>query len=220
MMAKFEIRSSESETRSTGFGHPAKRHSGRRFRELTFRASRLWQIFPALGTAVLLAASIPESASSQVAVSWPAGSPVAIVQGPTLNATLRNACQATSDQVRVVMRAASDAGRRSKGAWYQAVDYANDFSALQVHFQNLRATFNVAGNLALQLQSIRAANASAELSAGLNIIAEAFTPAQQELQSGTLERETMTSLCQVLGLALAEWQKELKKDTARLGMIR
>lgn len=176
--------------------------------------------FSLLGFAAVGLAMAPSRAIAQVVAGWPAGSPASIVQGPTLTATLRNAVQATSDQVRVATRNAAEVGRRARGASYQMQNLSNDFQTLQFHFQNLRATSNVAGELALQLQSARAANAAAELDAGLNIISEAFAPVQQELEAGTANRNTVINLCQVLNLALNEWQKELKRNSARLGMIR
>jgi hypothetical protein len=182
--------------------------------------NRLWSAVSLLEFVAAGLIAAPSCATAQGVVGWPAGSPAAIVQGPTLNATLRNALQATSDQVRVVTRTATDVGRRAKGAFYQSQDLANDYQNLQFHFQNLRATFNVAGELALQLQSARAANATAELTAGLDIISEAFAPVQKELQTGAANRDTVVSMCQVLNLALNEWQKELKKNSVRLGMIR
>ena len=99
-------------------------------------------------------------------------------------------------------------------------DFSTDYQNLLVQFESLRATFHQLAQLAVQLQTARAANAVAELDAGLNIISEAFAPVQQESQAGTLNRDTIVRMCQVLSEALKEWQKELKKDTSRLGMIR
>lgn len=172
------------------------------------------------GIAALVLAAAPSPATAQIVAGWPVGTPLPIVQGPTLAATLRNAVQASSDQARFVAQTATDMGRRARGASYQMQNLSNDYQTLQFHFQNLRATFNVAGELALQLQSARAANAAAELDAGLNIISEAFAPVQQELQAGAANRDTVINMCQVLNLALNEWQKELKKDSRRLGAIR
>lgn len=174
----------------------------------------------AVGIAAWMLAAASSPAIAQIVAGWPVATPLPIVQGPTLAATLRNAVQASSDQARFVAQTATEMGRRARGASYQMQNLSNDYQSLQYHFQNLRATFNVAGELALQLQSARAANAAAELDAGLNIISEAFAPVQQELQAGAASRDTVINMCQVLNLALNEWQKELKKNSSRLGMIR
>jgi hypothetical protein len=81
-------------------------------------------------------------------------------------------------------------------------------------------TFNAVADLARQLQNARSANAAAELQEGLNIIAEAFAPVQQEMQTGTVNRDTVARMCLILNEALMEWQKELKRCSSRLGSIR
>jgi hypothetical protein len=160
------------------------------------------------------------SASAQAVGAWPIYTPPPpFVQGPTLGATLFNAAQVTSDQARVTAQAALEMGRRARGD-LQMLYFSNDYQNLQLQFQNLRATFNQLAGLVPQLQSARAANAVAELDAGLNIIAEAFTPVQQEIQAGMLNRDTVVRMCQLLKETLDLWQRELKKDSARLGMIR
>jgi hypothetical protein len=161
----------------------------------------------------------PLCATAQVVGGWPVGA-TPIVQGPTLADTVRNAAQATSDQVRITARVAVDMGGRARSGGYRMQDFSTDYQNLLVQFESLRATFHQLAQLAVQLQTARAANAVAELDAGLNIISEAFAPVQQEFQAGTLNRDTIVRMCQVLSEALKEWQKELKKDTSRLGMIR
>jgi len=125
-----------------------------------------------------------------------------------------------SDQSRLAAQFAKDMGQRARSPGYLMQNLGNDYQNLEFHFQNLRTTFNALDELALQLQSPRAANAAAELQAGLNIIAEGFAPVQQEMQTGTLNRDTILRMCQVLNEALLEWQKELKKCSSRLGVIR
>ena len=148
------------------------------------------------------------------------GTPPPFVTGPTLRDTLRNAVQATSDQVRLTAQTAAEMGRRAQSSTYSTQNFSTDYQSLQLQFLNLRDVFNQVAGLVVQLQSARAANAAVELEAGLNIIAEAFTPVQQQWQAGTLDRETIVRMCRVLDEAMVEWRKELKKDSRRLGTIR
>ena len=91
-----------------------------------------------------------------------------------------------------------------------------DYQNLQFQFQTLRSTFNLLGGMALDLQRPRAANAAAELDAGLNIIAEAFAPVQQEIQANAVNRDTVVRMCRILDEAMVEWDKELGKSDSRL----
>jgi len=148
------------------------------------------------------------------------GTPPSFVVGPTLADTLRNAIQATSDQARLTAQTTADMGRRAQSSAYLTQNFITDYQNLQFQFANLRSVFSQVAGLVVQLQSARAANAAAELDAGLNIIAEAFAPVQQQWQAGNLDRTTIVNMCRVLDEAMAEWQKELKKDSRRLGVIR
>lgn len=172
------------------------------------------------GMAVLGLAMVPLPAKAQAVSPWPAGMPPPFLQAPTPADTLRNGVQTASDQARLAAQAATEMGRRARGVAYQMQNLWNDYQLLEIQFQNLRTTFHAVAELALQLQSARAANAAAELEAGLNIISEAFAPVQQEMQAGTLNRDTVQRMCQVLNEALLEWQKELKRCSSRLGTIR
>ena len=148
------------------------------------------------------------------------GTPLSFVQGPTLADTLRNGAQAASDQARLTAQAAVEMGRRARSPGYQSQNFAADFQNLQFQFQNLRGVFSQVAAFVPQLQSPKASNAAAELEAGLSIIAEAFTPVQQQWQAGTLDRQSVVLMCDVLNEAVLEWQKELKKNSRRLGVIR
>ena len=159
-------------------------------------------------------------AVAQAVSPWPVGMPPPFLQGPTLADTLRNGAQVASDQARVTAQFAREMGGRARSGGYQMQNLQNDYQSLAYQFQNLRVTFTALGELALQLQSAKAANAAAELYSGLNIISEAFAPVQQEMQIGTLNRDSVMRMCQVLNEALLEWQKELKRCSSRLGMIR
>jgi hypothetical protein len=199
--------------RASGFGF----HSELGFRVSDFKLTSLvWRS----GLVALWLAIAPLPATAQAVSPWPAGMPPPFLQGPTLEATLRNGVQTASDQARLTAQAATEMGRRSRGVAYQLQNLWNDYQLLEMQFQNLRTTFSAVAGLAAQLQSARALNAAAELEAGLNILSEAFAPVQQELQAGTLNRDTVQRMCQVLNEALLEWQKELKRCSSRLGMIR
>ena len=170
-----------------------------------------------LAITVLMASSL---VMAQVIPGYPLGAPPIFVEGTSTPATLRNAVQTTSDQAKWTIQAAADMGRRAYTASYQLPDILADFQNLQGQFQNLRGNFNLAAQIASGLQSSRAANAAAELDAGLNIISEAFAPVQQEIQAGNVNRDTVASMCRVLQEALRVWQAELKRKSSRLGAIR
>lgn len=181
---------------------------------------RLMSLVRMTGLAVLCLTLAPLRAPGQAVSPWPAGMPPPFLQGPTLEATLRIGVQTASDQARLTAQSATEMGRRARGVAYQMQNLWNDYQLLEIQFQNLRTTFNAVANLALQLQTARAANAAAELEGGLNIISEAFAPVQQEIQAGTLNRDSVVRMCQVLNEAMLEWQKELKRCSSRLGTIR
>lgn len=170
--------------------------------------------------AALWLAAATSSARAEVVGGWPVGTPPPFVQGTTLAASVLNAAQLTSDQARVTADAAVQMGRRARGAAYLMQNFSTDYQNLQYQFQNLRATFNMLADWVAQLQSARAANAVAELDAGLGIISEVFAPVQQELEAGTVNRNTVIRMCQLLKETLDLWQRELKKNSSRLGMIR
>lgn len=159
-------------------------------------------------------------ANAQLVGGWPSGTPAPFVQGPTVKDTLRNAVQAASDQARLTAQTANEMARRARSPGYQTQNFVADYQNLEIQFQNLRSIISQVVSIVPQIQSARAANAVAELDAGLNIIAEGFTPMQQEYQAGTLSRDTIVRCCRVLNEAILEWQKELKKDSRRLGTIR
>jgi hypothetical protein len=178
-----------------------------------------------VATAVFLCAGLwlalaPLRAPAQWGAPWGGGQPLPFLQGPTLADTLRNGAKMASDQSRQAAQFARDMGQRARSPGYLMQNLWTDYQNLEFQFQKLCATFNALEELTLQLQSHRAVNAAAELQAGLNIISEAFAPVQQEMQAGTLNRDTVLRMCQVMNEALLEWQKELKKCSSRLGVIR
>jgi hypothetical protein len=150
---------------------------------------------------------------------YPVPAPPPALTGSTLGANLRNAAAATQAQAAMVRKGAYDWVRRAYSSTYQAEHFRQDFVNMQFQFQRLREQFNWLGNLALQLGRPRADNAAAELDAGLNIIAELFTFLQGQFNAGTLDRQTLVRTCRALEDALREWERELRRNTSRLGLV-
>jgi hypothetical protein len=144
--------------------------------------------------------------------------PPALV-GPTLGASLRNAAAATHAQAGLVRKGANDWGRRASTSAYSAAQFQQDYATAQFQFQMLREQFNGLGSLALQLGRPRANNAVAELDAGLNIIAELFTFLADQFNAGTLDHKTIVRTCRALEDAMREWERELKKNSSRIGLV-
>lgn len=138
--------------------------------------------------------------------------------GPTPAATLRNAVAATDTSAGIVIKAAYDWGRRANSPTYRAENFLQDFENVRTQFLFLRQSFNALGNLTLQLGRPRADNAVAELDAGLETIAELFTFLQSQYSSGALDNRTLVRTCRAFEDAMKLWQRELKKNSARLGV--
>jgi hypothetical protein len=139
--------------------------------------------------------------------------------GSTLGANLRNAAAATQTQATVVRRAVDDWGRRAGSAAYGGGTFQQDLFNTQLQFQKLRDQFLWLAHLASQLGNPRANNAVAELDAGLNIIAELFVLLQNQAAAGTLDRATVKRTCRAFEDALREWERELRRNTSRLGLV-
>src|SRR6185436_4127315 len=105
-----------------------------------------------LSLTVISLAMTASPAMAQVYGGWPGGAPP-FIQGPTLADTIRNGCQASSDQARVTAKAAADMGQRVRSAAYQPQNFWSDYQNLQFQFQNLRATFAAVAAFVPQLQS-------------------------------------------------------------------
>ncbi len=149
---------------------------------------------------------------------WTPPPPTALT-GPTLGASLRNATAATLSQADNVIRLADDWARRTSSGGYTVDQFQRDLGTLTSQFQMLRNQFNGLGSLALQLNSPRANNAVAELDAGLNIIAELSDFLASQFQAGSLDRQTITRTCNAFAAAMVEWQRELRKNSSRLGLV-
>jgi hypothetical protein len=143
--------------------------------------------------------------------------PPAVI-GPTLGANLRNAAAATLTQAGIVRNEASAWGRRANAASYNANQLQLDFFNMQSQYATLRTQFNWLASLAAQLAQPRAQNAVAELDAALNIIAELFTFLQQQQAAGALDRTTIVRTARAFEDAMREWERELRKNSSRLGL--
>jgi hypothetical protein len=150
---------------------------------------------------------------------YPWTPPPAALTGPTLGASLRNAAAATLAQAENVTRMADDWARRANSGSYNIDQFQRDFATLQTQFQMLRNQFNGLGSLAFQLGNPRANNAVAELDAGLNIIAELSDFLASQFNAGSLDRQTITRTCSAFADAMGEWQRELRKNSSRLGFV-
>jgi hypothetical protein len=150
---------------------------------------------------------------------YPFTPPPTAVTGPTLGASLRNALVATQTQASLVRKGAYDWGRRAVWATYTGDHFQNDFSNMQLQFQTLRTQFNGLASLVVQAGRPRSINAAAELDAGLNVIAELFTFLQNQYNAGTLDRNTIVRTCRAFEEAMRQWERELKKNDTRLGVV-
>jgi len=190
--------------------HPPQSGQPRQF-PASFRAPERAR----LATVILLVLSLSPSVWTQYPV---AAQPPALT-GSTLGADLRNAAAVTQSQADIVRNAANEWGRRAKSESYSAEFFQRDLANMQFQFQTLRDQFNLLGALALQLGHPPASNAAAELDAGLNVIAELLTFLRKRFNAGTLEHQTIVRTCRAFEDAVWEWERELRKNSARLELV-
>ena len=150
---------------------------------------------------------------------YPWAPPPQALTGSTPGANLRNAAAAVQTQSGLVRKGAADWGRRANSAGYRTENFQQDFNNMLWQFQALRAQFNEMGSIALQLGRPRASNAVVELDAGLNIIAELFPFLESQFNLGTLDRNIIVRTCRSLEDAMREWERELKKNSSRMGLV-
>ena len=162
-----------------------------------------------LATAILLVLSLSPGAWTQ-----PPGP-----TGSTLGSDLRNAAALTQSQSYLVRKTANEWGHRAKSGNYSPEFFQRDFANLQFQFQTLRNQFNLLGSLVQRLGHPPASNAAAELDAGLNLISELFLFLGKQYNAGTLEHETIVRTCSAFQDALLEWERELKRNSARLELV-
>jgi hypothetical protein len=162
-----------------------------------------------LATAILMVLSLSPGAWTQPPA--PTGS--------TLGSDLRNAAALTQSQSYLVRKTANEWGNRAKSGSYSPEFFQRDFATMQFQFQTLRNQFNLLGSLVQRLGHPPASNAAAELDAGLNIIAELFLFLGKQFNAGTLEQETIVRTCRTFEDALGEWERELRRNSARLELV-
>jgi len=154
-------------------------------------------------------------------VSLMAGLPVAPpalrAQAPWTAVPPMMAVPTTPDAQRVAL-----SNLRSRVNWLQnatrtAPNYASGGADMvRAQFQYLKASY---GTFTLTLnarQQAEGANEIAELSAGLDILQEAFSNYQDDVAAGRSVGSALNDLCQVLGRAAGVWLQQLNKDAARL----
>ena len=83
-------------------------------------------------------------------------------------------------------------------------------------FQALRGAFNGFTLTLNPQQQANGANEIAELSAGLDILQEAFTNYRDDVAGGRPPAMALSDMCQVLHQASGVWLQEFNKDCARL----
>ena len=95
---------------------------------------------------------------------------------------------------------------------YQTYAYGNVWQ----QFQALRASYSSFTSSLTSDQVSRGGNDLAQLSAGLDIIQEAFGNYQQEVASGESSTSAFNEMCTVLYQASSVWAQELTKVSNRL----
>jgi hypothetical protein len=144
---------------------------------------------------------------------------VAQTDDPTVDPRLdaiRQAVETTHNHTKYVRADARTLGRRITDEQYTPEAFMVDYRELQVQFQKLTGTFDWLAKLVSQIDHPSVKNAVAEMDAGLKIIAEAFVPVQEQIDSGTIERATIEQMTRILDSAIGEWDSELKRNRYRL----
>lgn len=130
---------------------------------------------------------------------WPFGVP-ATPQGQ------RNAFSAVKSQVGWVQNATQVAPN------YGAQGYGNVWQA----FEGLRGAYSAFKETLSPNQLAYGANQLAELDAGLDIIAEAFTNYQEDVSAGRPAAPALRNMCSVMRQACGLWLQEFNKTCSRL----
>ena len=139
--------------------------------------------------------------------------------GSTVGGSLRNAATATYSQLNALRINVDNWSRRANAGIYTDAYFRQDYANAQSQFVALRTQFNYMAELALQLGRPRAANAVAELDAGLDIIVELFVFLEEQYNAGILDRQTVVRTTQIFQRAIREWEQELRKNSSRMGLV-
>jgi hypothetical protein len=153
---------------------------------------------------VLLMALLP-SAPRRILAQYPFAPPPAI-PGPAGPNAQRNAAAIVRNQVGLLQNATHTATSYDTGA----------VGLLWSQFQSLRGSYNAFTGTLNSQQAAAGANELAELSAGLNIIQEAFSNYQEDVASGRDARAALLDTCQVLNQAAGVWLREFNQDCQSL----
>lgn len=145
--------------------------------------------------------------------------PAGVLVGPTIINSLHNAGVATREQALAMAITANTFARRASHANYRLDQFVGDFNTLKLQSQALRDRFNWMAYLSLQSKRSQANNTLAELDAGLNIISELLTFLDQQFTAGTLDVATHVRTCRTLEEVMRAWERELRKNSARLGFF-
>ena len=154
---------------------------------------------------LVLVADLQLSPTAVQAQVWPYAQPP-MNAVPTTGNAQRNALSNLRSRVRWLQNATRTAPNYQTGG----------ADMLWQQFQFLRASYNTFTMTLNPQQASYGANEWAELSAGLDIIQEAFTNYQDDLSQGRLQSLALNDLCRVLQQASNVWLQELNQDCARL----
>src|SRR5262249_23548204 len=137
--------------------------------------------------------------SAPVQAQWPYGAPT----NPDAQRNALRSLQAQMDWFQNATRSAPS---------YGAQGYGN----VMQNFQALRDAYNGLKQTLSPQQLANGANALAELDAGLDIIAEAFTYYQEDVAAGQDPTSALRNMCRVLRQASYVWLQELNKTCNRI----
>lgn len=94
-------------------------------------------------------------------------------------------------------------------------DASDPYQYVLYNFNSMRAQYNLFRNTMNAAQVSRAANEWAELDAGLDVLAEAFSDYQEQTPPGTFNVSAFRNMCAVLGQAAGVWLTEFNDAVGR-----
>jgi hypothetical protein len=142
----------------------------------------------------------------QAQPGWPYAGPPPGMVSPTTPDAQRNAMNNVQSQVNWVINATRTASSFATGA----------VGTIYQQFQNLRGAYAGFTSTLTPQQTANGGNELAELSAGLDILQEAFTNYQDDLAAGRDPGAALRDMCQVLSQGAGVWLQEFKRDCSRL----
>jgi hypothetical protein len=125
---------------------------------------------------------------------------------PTTPMAQRNALNLVVNQVNWFQSATRTASSYNGGGYGMLVQ----------QFQAVRDQYGALKNTLSPQQSASGANQLAELDAGLDIIAEAFTDYQTQVANGQSDSSAFANMRQVLNEAMGVWVQEFKQDCRQM----